>query len=91
MVYRTLALISLFLTLTITPSVLAMGSGNTWTSDWWNNVYEQRIEPEQYNEIKKKEKNRCGYKIEWYTKKLKENPNSDYYKFKLEDWKKRCK
>lgn len=64
--------------------------GSSWFRDWWDNVYQQRIEKEQYRKLKEKEKSRCEYKIEWYTKQVQENPRSDYFQYKLDDWKRRC-
>lgn len=64
--------------------------GSSWFRDWWDNVYQQRIEKEQYRKLKEREKSRCEYKIEWYTKQVQENPRSDYFQYKLDDWKRRC-
>lgn len=61
-----------------------------WVGDWWNNVYEQRIDKEQYQQIEKQETNKCDTKIAWYTKLVKKNPNSEYYKYKLEQWQQKC-
>jgi hypothetical protein len=63
---------------------------SSWTSDWWSNVYEQRIEKEQYEQYQQKTLTRCELKIKWYTDKVAEQPDSDYYKYKLESWTKRC-
>lgn len=72
------------------PSVLAMGGDATWYGDWWNNVYELRIEKEQYEKIKEEEKDRCSAKIRWYEEKVQEDPKSEYYKYKLEQWRSKC-
>ena len=78
------------LILTTSVVLAADGKSGTWYNDWWSNVYEQRIEREQYEALKGELKNRCSTKLQWYAKKARENPKSEYYKFKLEQWKRKC-
>ena len=61
-----------------------------WVGDWWGNVYNQRFQSEQYQQIQTEELTRCGYKLRWYRKKVEEHPTSEYYRYKLEDWTGRC-
>lgn len=79
-----------FIVLLVLSFSVVAADGSTWFDDWWDNVYQQQIEKEQYKQIKEKEKSRCKYKIEWYTKKVQENPQSEYFRYKLDDWKRRC-
>ena len=63
----------------------------TWVGQWWENVYEQRIAPSEYQQLQQKTATKCEQKILWYTNKLKQNPSSEYYKYKLRSWNERCK
>lgn len=63
----------------------------SWASDWWNNVYKQRIKTEQYDAVRAQEQNKCDGKIKWYADLVKAKPNSEYNIYKLEEWQKKCK
>lgn len=73
-------------------SAFAMDGGKNvdWYQDWWNNVYEQRIEKEQYQRIEDEAQTRCRTKIRWYEEKVKRYPKSEYYAYKLEQWRSKC-
>lgn len=61
-----------------------------WFSDWSENVY--RVTKQKYRNIAKESiEDSCSIKIRDYTKLLKDNPESHYYKWKKENWIKRCK
>lgn len=85
MAHRSIIFVSLFV---IASSANAMGK--QWVDDWWDNVYEQRVEKEQYEELKEQMDNECSTKIEWYERKVEEKPSSEYYQYKLDSWKERC-
>lgn len=73
------------------PTAFAMDGGtDTWVKDWWDNVYELRIEKEQYQKIQEEQQDRCGTKLKWYRDKVREDPTSEYYKYKLETWQDKC-
>ena len=60
-----------------------------WVKDWWDNVYELRVEKAEEN-AEQKALTRCEQRLERYKQKIQEDPNSEYYKFKVESWEKRC-
>lgn len=81
---------SIILTILLTFSLVSSAAGGGWVKDWWNNVYEQKIEKQQYREVLQAEKNKCSTKIKWYEQKLDEQPKSEYYQYKLEHWQDKC-
>ncbi len=75
-------LLSLSTTVNSTPE-------SDWVRDWWENTYEQRIRQEQQTNINK-DLSKCDKKIIRYKNKLKQRPKSEYFKYKLEQWIKKC-
>jgi hypothetical protein len=67
-----------------------VNAGGQWVNDWWDNVYKMRVEKEQYKQIKQESLSKCDTKIKWYNDHHIKDPDSDYYKYKLDDWKKKC-
>jgi transcription elongation factor Elf1 len=61
-----------------------------WYKDWWDNVYELRIKQQQIDDLSKDREEKCPEKLQRYRDKVQEEPNSEYYKFKLEEWQKKC-
>ena len=57
-----------------------------WVDDSWNNAVQSQTEENLHNERSA----RCERKIEYYIRKLEKEPDSEYYKVKLEKWIKRC-
>ena len=78
--------ITLILLLFSTPLV-----ASSWVNDWYENVYEQRIAPQQQQQIVDENLTRCEHKLQLYKRKVAEKPESEYYQYKLEDWTKKCK
>lgn len=76
------------------PLVLLMSSTATaeggWVKDWYSNVYEQQIAPQQQQMIMEEELGECEAKLYYYRQKVQEDPNSEYFKYKLEKWTERC-
>lgn len=81
---------SIILLVLLMLSTPANAMGKQWVEDWWDNVYEQRIDKEQYEELRREAKEQCDTKLEWYQQKLDEKPSSEYYQYKLDTWKERC-
>lgn len=70
--------------------LLTSSASADWYGDWWNNVYHQRIEREQYDKIRSEEEDRCAAKLRWYKERVEKKPNSEYYQYKLEKWRNKC-
>ena len=79
----------LLISLVILLSSTASAEGG-WVKDWYDNVYEQRIAPQQQQMIMEEELGECGAKLHFYQQKVIDNPDSEYFKYKLEKWTERC-
>ena len=66
-------------------------TASNWVNDWYENVYEQRIAPQQQQQLADENLTQCEQKLRLYRDKVNEDPNSDYYQYKLEDWTRKCK
>jgi hypothetical protein len=73
-----------------TATYAASGGDSNWYGDWWENVYEIRVEKEQYEAIQQEHDDQCSARIRWYEQKVDENPTSEYYLYKLEEWYDKC-
>lgn len=71
-------------------STVVFAAEDDWYKDWWNNVYELRIKQQQIDDLTKTRDEKCPEKIQRYEQKLREDPKSEYYRFKLEEWRKKC-
>ena len=76
------------------PVVLLMSSTATaeggWVQDWYSNVYEQQVAPQQQQIIMEEELGECAAKLHFYRGKVAEDPDSEYFQYKLEKWTERC-
>ena len=80
----------IFVCLLVLPITASSDGGNRWFRDWWDNVYQQRIEKQQYQQIQSEELTKCDTKLRWYDEMTQRHPKSDYYRDKLEDWQGKC-
>ena len=76
--------------LLFSSSAFSMGGDGGWVQDWWGNVYEHQVAPQQQQQLLEEELGECGYKLQFYRQKVQEDPNSEYFKYKLEKWTERC-
>ena len=66
-------------------------TASSWVNDWYENVYEQKIAPQQQQQVIDESLTKCQEKLRLYKRKVVEDPNSDYYQYKLETWTNKCK
>lgn len=60
-------------------------------SGWFGSQQKQMVAPKSVHEIvTDKKKIRCDQKLQEYNKLVKENSDSDYYKYLLDNWKRDC-
>lgn len=71
-------------------SIVNAGEPGDWVDEWWNDTYKQNIQQEHKLQSEQREQLKCDRMIVHYQQHLKEDPNSDYYRWKLELWKNRC-
>lgn len=62
------------------------GGSGKWVNDWWNKQQQQREQSEKNHNSYE-----CREQIKRYEQKLRQSPNSDYYKSKLKQIRKSCK
>jgi len=71
--------------------LVATPASASWVQDWFaapQQQQERAVEREQ--KAQQIEQERCATNLKRYEQALEGNPNSSYYKWKLEIWKKRC-
>lgn len=70
--------------------IISTAHAGGWVKDWWSNVYELRIEDQQWQDLSESLQKKCPDKLKRYRKLVAENPNSEYYRYKLQSWIKKC-
>lgn len=80
-------LLTSILSIAVAENTQQQMDAGKWVDDAWNeNVKKEAISKTQSDKIE-----RCIRKIKKYEKKLEKKSDSLYYKFKLSNWKSRCK
>jgi len=72
------------------PIAMASDGSGSWVNHWWENVYQKQVEPTQLEQIRKREINQCQSKLQEYRAMVDKHPKSEYYQYKLEQWKEKC-
>ena len=71
-------------------ATFGMSGDGGWVQDWWGNVYEQQVAPQQQQIIMEEELGECAAKLHLYRQKVAEDPDSEYFQYKLDKWTERC-
>lgn len=56
--------------------------------DWWESVKDLHLNSHRYEQIQQMDQ--CSERLQYYRQKVQENPDSEYFKGKLEKWQERC-
>lgn len=62
-----------------------------FANEWWEKTYKPRIQTKQRMDIEQEELTHCRSQIRRYKERLELNPGSEYYKWKVEQWTKKCR
>lgn len=73
---------------TIVALAMASSASGGVVGDWWQSVKDLHFNSKRYEQIQQQDQ--CAERLHYYQQKVQEDPNSDYFKGKLEKWQDRC-